>query len=251
MIGDAIRRGDLTKDKIILDASSGNAGISYSMIGAALGYRVEIVVPGNASRERQDRILAHGAQITVTDASEGYDLALRTVQKKYADNQAPYWFGNQDGNESNWQAHYEETGRELIAQVPGEISHFVCGMGTGGSITGIGRKLKETYPRVTIICIRPEEWPGIEGLKPMGHLEHIVPSIFDASLVDRYIDISADQAKAMCQKLARAGIFVGLSSGAYAAASVQVANEAEKTAKIVTLLNDLGDRYFSSLLWSP
>jgi cysteine synthase B len=250
MILTAVRSGALTAEKTILDSSSGNAGIAYSMLGAALGYSVEIVIPNNASRERIERISAHGATITLTDAVEGYDEALRRVQNKYSENPEKYWFGNQYEQEANWTAHYEESATELIVQVPGEISHFVCGVGTGGAITGIGRKLKEKNPHVEILCIRPEEWPGIEGLKPLSEPHHIVPAIFDPTLVDGYLDVSADQAKAMCHTLARAGIFVGQSSGAYVVACLEVAKLVGKSAIIATLLNDFGDRYFSSSLWS-
>ena len=248
MLTDAIATGALTKDQIIIDSSSGNAGIAYSMIGGALGFQVKIVLPGNASQERKQRILAHGAQIFETDPLEGYDEALRGVRRQVDENPGKYFFSNQYGNDNNWKAHYHGTGVELIQQVDQPITHFVCGVGTGGSITGIGRRLKETYPGIQIIGVKPEVWPGIEGLKPLGSPHDIIPAIFDDSLVSSWIEVTAEEAKSWCKKLAEQGLFVGQSSGAYMAACMKLIRSLDQGV-VTTLFSDLGERYFSMGLW--
>ncbi len=249
MLTKAIESGELTKDKIIIDSSSGNAGIAYSMIGNALGYRVEIVIPGNASQERKQRIKAHGTTIIETDPIEGYDEALRHVHKLVDADPDKYFLCDQYANDNNWLSHYHGTAEEIISQMDGEFEHFVGGVGTGGSITGIGRKLKEVYPDIQIHGVRPEVWPGIEGLKPLGSPEDIVPKIFDESVVDEWIYITADEAKHWCNKVAKNGLFVGQSSGSYLAACVKLMEKID-SGKIVTIFNDFGDRYFSAGLWS-
>tara|TARA_B100000945_G_C20426450_1_gene620788 strand:+ start:3584 stop:4495 length:912 start_codon:yes stop_codon:yes gene_type:complete len=249
MLTRAIESGTLTKNKIIIDSSSGNAGIAYSMIGNALGYNVEIVIPGNASLERKQRMKAHGTNIIETDPIEGYDEALRHVHKLVDLEPQKYFLCDQYANNDNWLAHYEGTAEEIIKQTDGKFDYFVCGIGTGGSITGIGRKIKEKLPHVKIFGIRPEVWPGIEGLKPLGSPEDIIPKILDESVVDDWIYITADEAKHWCHVLARNGIFVGQSSGCYAAACSQLINNIN-SGKIVTIFNDFGDRYFSAGLWT-
>ena len=249
MLTEAIESGELTKNKIIIDSSSGNAGIAYSMIGNALNYKVEIVIPGNASLERKQRMKAHGTNIIETDPIEGYDEALRHVHKLVDAEPDKYFLCDQYANENNWLSHYHGTAEEIINQMNGEFEYFVCGIGTGGSITGIGRKLKEVYPNIQIHGIRPEVWPGIEGLKPLGSPEDIVPKILDESVVDEWIYITADEAKHWCQVLAKQGIFVGQSSGCYMAACFKLMNKID-SGRIVTIFNDFGDRYFSAGLWS-
>ena len=248
MIAEAIESGKLTKDKIIIDSSSGNAGIAYSMIGNALGYKVEIVIPGNASLERKQRMKAHGTNIIETDAIEGYDEALRHVHKLVDEDPEKYFLCDQYSNDNNWLSHYHGTAEEIISQMNGEFEYFVGGIGTGGSITGIGRKLKEVYPNIQIHGIRPEVWPGIEGLKPLGSPEDIVPKILDESVVDEWIYVTADEAKHWCQVLAKQGILVGQSSGCYMAACSKLM-EKISSGNIVTIFNDFGDRYFSAGLW--
>ncbi len=248
MLNYAIARGQLKPEQVILDSSSGNAGISYAMIGAALGYQVTIVIPGNASNERKMRMLAHGAQLIETDPLEGYDQALRHARALAIDNPKHYFFCDQYANQQNMLTHYLTTAGELLAQVPNEITHFVAGVGTGGSITGIARRLKEHNPEIKIIGVRPQEWPGIEGLKPLQAKDSIVPDIFDSSLIDQWIDVTSDEAKAMCHTLAKAGYFVGQSSGAYVAASLKLMGSLSMGV-ITTLLCDAGERYFSTRLW--
>lgn len=248
MLTEAVASGELTPDKIILDSSSGNAGIAYAMIGAAMGYRVSIVIPGNASLERKNRLRAHGAELIETNPMKGYDEALRHVRQLYEEHPEKYFFCDQYSNQNNWLAHYHETAEELLEQVAQPITHFVCGVGTGGSMTGIGRRLREVYPAVKIIGIRPEVWPGIEGLKPLGSPENIVPEIFDESLVNEWVYVTADEAKSWCLKAAKKGIFAGQSSGGYLAGAIKYSKNLE-SGVVVTLLCDLGERYFSTELW--
>ncbi len=249
MLTRAIESGELTKDKIIIDSSSGNAGIAYSMIGNALGYQVQIVIPGNASMERKQRMKAHGTTIIETDPIEGYDEALRHVHKLVDADPEKYFLCDQYANDNNWLSHYHGTAEEILSQMEGEFEYFVGGVGTGGSITGIGRKLKEVLPNIKIYGVRPEVWPGIEGLKPLGSPEDIVPKIFDESVVDEWIYVTADEAKHWSNQIAKSGIFVGQSSGSYIAACSKLM-ENVSSGKIVTLFNDFGDRYFSAGLWS-
>jgi len=249
MIAMAMLSGELREGQIILDSSSGNAGIAYSMIGAILGIGVEIVVPGNASRERIERIKAHGATVIHTDPLEGYDEALREAHRRYEDNPDKYFLIDQYSNEENWKAHYYGTAEEIIDQSKDKITHFVSGVGTGGSITGIGRRLKEYYPGIKIVMVNAEPFPGIEGLKPLDEPDSIIPQIFDASLVDEKINVSAEDSKRICAKLASHGFFVGQSSGAYLYACGETAKKIGE-GHIVTLLPDMGERYFSVGLWS-
>ncbi len=248
MLGEAYLSGELTPERTVLDSSSGNAGIAYAMIGGALGVPVELVIPDNASLERKKRILAHGAKITHTDAQDGYDEALRRVRAIYQSNPERYFFADQYSNEFNWRAHYDSTGIEIWEQTGGRVTHFVAGVGTGGTITGVGRRLKELNPSVEVHCIVPDPFPGVEGLKPLGSPDDIVPEIFDQSVVDRMWPCDVDEAWELSQRLARAGLFGGQSSGAYMTGVRRVASEIEKGV-IVTILNDIGERYFSTRLW--
>ncbi len=248
MLAAAQADGELRPGRTILDSSSGNAGIAYAMIGAILGVPVELVVPGNASLERKRRIVAHGAKLTFTDPVEGYDEALRTAHRLAEEHPERYFLCDQYANDANWTAHYETTAAEILAQVPGRITHFVAGVGTGGTITGVGRRLKEHDPRIRVWAVRPEIFPGIEGLKPLGHPGDIVPKILDESVVDQWTDVSSEESKAHAQALAREGIFAGQSSGAYLEGVLRAGREAGEGV-IVTVLSDLGERYISTPLW--
>ncbi len=245
---DALGSGALRPGKVILDSSSGNAGIAYAMLGAVLGYPVELVVPENASQERLKRIVAHGATLITTDALKGYDEALREVHRLAERHPERYFFADQYSNPSNWQAHYHGTAVEILEQTGGELTHFVGGIGTGGAITGIGKRLKEHDPDIQVVAIIPEEFPGVEGLKPLGSPDAIVPAILDERVIDTRIDVAVEDAYEMCWRLARAGFFVGQSSGAYMQGVYEVARTA-RTGRIVTLFNDLGERYASTHLW--
>ena len=248
MLTQAILDGDLTKDKVILDSSSGNAGIAYAMIGAVLGYEVELVIPENASQERKKRMQAHNANMVFTDAVHGYDEALREVHRRYHALPEKYFMADQYKNENNWRAHFETTAAEILQQTEGKITHFVAGVGTGGTITGVGRRLKEFNPDIQICSIVPDDFPGIEGLKPLGQPEDIVPEIYDDSIVDVKLPVTIDDAYDMCTELARKGWFVGQSSGAYMKGVYDIAREIQK-GLIVTIFCDLGERYFSTRLW--
>ena len=247
MLLNALKRGELNDDKVILDSSSGNAGIAYAIYGQALGRQVELVIPGNASKERLMRIRAHGAKVILTDPLEGYDEALREVQRRFKASPEKYYFADQYGNEDNWMAHYETTAEEIETQSP-ELTHFVGGIGTGGSVTGISRRLKEHSRDITVVVVKPERFPGIEGLKPLGEAGDVVPDILDESSIDETMEISSEAARTMCHRLARGGFFVGQSSGAYMAAVEQILRR-DAAANIVTLLNDTGERYISTSLW--
>ena len=248
MLTEAIRSGELTPDKIILDSTSGNAGIAYAMIGTVLGHRVELVMPSNASEERKKRIQAHGAKIIYTDAIHGYDEALREVHHRYEAATEKYYMADQYKNANNWRAHYDTTAVEIWKQTGGKLTHFVAGVGTGGTITGAGRRLKEYNPAIQICSITPDEFPGIEGLKPLGKPGDIVPEILDESVIDWKIPVTIDQAYEICSRLAKGGWFVGQSSGAYLQGAYEVAKQIQKGV-IVTVFNDLGERYFSTRLW--
>ena len=246
MLVKAIIDGALTPDKTILDATSGNAGIAYAMIGAILGYSVELVMPENASDERKKRLVAHGANLVFTDAQKGYDEALYEVKRRFQRNPDKYFYCDQYSNVNNPLAHYETTAVELLDQAP-FITHFVAGVGTGGTISGIGRRLKETNPDIEVICIDFEEWPGVEGLKPLGE-GHIIPETFDSSVVDQMLHIDTLKAYEVSSSMAGKGIFAGQSSGAYLLGAIEVAR-LSKSGNIVTIFNDIGERYFSTSMW--
>ena len=246
MLVEAVLSGELTKDKTILDATSGNAGIAYAMIGAVLGYRVELVMPSNASEERQKRVRAHGANIIFTDSMLGYDETLREVRRRYEQDPDRYFWCDQYGNQNNPLAHYETTAEEILRQAP-DVTHFVAGVGTGGTVTGVGRRLKETNPGIQVVSINFDEWPGVEGLKPLGE-GHIVPDTFDESVVDRTVRIDVDAGYEMSKRLSAKGLFVGQSSGVYLVGAYEVARELDRGV-VVTIFNDLGERYFSTGMW--
>ena len=246
MLAEAIINGTLTPGKTILDATSGNAGIAYAMIGAILGYPVELVMPENASEERKKRLIAHGANLVFTDAQKGYDEALYEVKRRFQKNPDKYFYCDQYSNLNNPLAHYETTAVELLDQAP-FITHFVAGVGTGGTISGIGRRLKETNPDIEIICIDFEEWPGVEGLKPLSD-GHIIPETFDKSVVDQMLTIDTLKAYKVSNAMAEKGMFAGQSSGAYLLGAIEIARSL-KSGNIVTIFNDIGERYFSTSMW--
>ncbi len=246
MLTEAILAGDLTPDKTILDATSGNAGIAYAMIGAVLGYRVALVMPENASEERKRRLIAHGAEIIFTDPMLGYDETLYEVKRRFENAPDKYFWCDQYSNMNNPQAHYDTTGAEILEQAP-DITHFVAGVGTGGTISGVGRRLKEHDPNIRIVGINPPEWPGVEGLKPLGE-GHIIPNTFDQSVVDEMLPIDVDEAKSVTMALAAKGLFAGQSSGAYMLGAIHTAKMAGDGC-VVTVFNDIGERYFSTGMW--
>ncbi len=236
----------------LLDSSSGNAGIAYAMFGAVYGVGVTLVIPGNASTERLARIRAHGAEVILTDPIEGYDFAVREAERLAAEDPDLYWYANQYANADNWEAHYETTGVEIVAQVTAATTTapaaFVGGVGTGGTITGVARRLREVRPEVHVACIVPERFPGIEGLKPLGAPDDMRPPIFDESLVDEFLAVSSEQALEATRLLARHGVFAGPSSGGYLHAALQLAGRGTYES-IVTMVNDTGERYASTGMW--
>jgi len=248
MLMEAVLAADLVPGRTILDSSSGNAGIAYAMMGAMMGYPVTLVVPGNASAERKKRIQAHGAELVQTDPLEGYDAALREAHRLRDSEPQRYFMPDQYANEHNWRSHYEGTAAEILEQTGGQLTHFVAGIGTGGTLTGVGRRLKEHDPKIRVVCVVPESFPGIEGLKPLERPEDIVPKILDTSVIDERIRVSVEQASDTCHSLARSGIFAGQSSGAFLSAAGVIARR-DPGSRVVTVFSDLGERYFSTGLW--
>lgn len=248
MIAEAERRGELTADKTIIDSTSGNTGVAYALIGAARGYRVTLVMPANVSAERKAIVRAYGAEMIESDPLEGSDGALRLVRQIVAAAPDRYYYPNQYNNDANWRAHYDTTGAEILAQTEGRVTHFVAGLGTTGTFTGVGRRLKDFDPSIQLIAVGPaDELEVIEGLK---HLETaIVPGIYDPSLSDRQLPVTASDALTMTQRLAREeGLFVGFSAGAATHAALNVARELDR-GLVVTLLPDGGVKYLSLGLW--
>ncbi|MCS7173635.1 MAG: cysteine synthase [Armatimonadetes bacterium] len=248
MIEEAERAGLLTPEKIILDSTSGNAGIAYAMIGAVKGYRVKLVMPANASEERKRRIRAYGAEIVFSDPLEGSDGAILLAREIYARDPDRYYKPDQYNNPANWRAHYDTTGPEIIAQTEGRITHFVGTLGTTGTVTGVGRRLREFSLDVEIIAVEPDSpLHAIEGLK---HIESSIrPGIYDPTVHHRKIGVSTEAAYEMARRLAREeALFVGPSTGAAMAAALRVARELEE-AVMVVLAPDGGDRYLTTPLW--
>jgi cysteine synthase B len=248
MIEEGERTKVLTRDKAILDSSSGNTGIAYALIGAVKGYRVELAVPRNVSQERKRLLQAYGAHVIYTDPLTGSDGAIREAHRRYEDNPEKYFMPDQYNNPANWWAHYDTTGPEIIEQTKGHITHFVAGVGTSGTLMGTGRRLREFNPRIQIAAVLPDEdLHGIEGLK---HMETaIVPGIWNAQFPDLKVAVRTEDAYSMARRLAlEEGILVGQSAGAAVYAALQLARQISEGV-IVTILPDAGDRYFSTGLW--
>jgi len=248
MIEEGERTKVLTRDKVILDSSSGNTGIAYALIGAVKGYRVELAVPRNVSQERKRILQAYGAHVIYTDPLAGSDGAIREAHRRYEDNPEKYFMPDQYNNPANWWAHYDTTGPEIIEQTKGQITHFVAGVGTSGTLMGTGRRLREFNPRIQIAAVLPaEDLHGIEGLK---HMETaIVPGIWNEQFPDLRLAVRTEDAYTMARRLAlEEGILVGQSGGAAVYAALQLARQITEGV-IVTILPDAGDRYFSTGLW--
>ena len=248
MITEAERRGLLTPDRVILDATSGNTGVAYAMIGAAKGYRVHLVMPRNVSTERRVLVHAFGAEVTFSDPMEGSDGAIRLCREVLAADPGRYYMPDQYNNPENWRAHYHGTAVEIWEQTGGAVTHFVAALGTAGTFVGTGRRLRELNPRIHLYSIQPESpWHGLEGLK---HMESaIVPGIYDPNLADRDLGAPTEEAYELARGLARTeGILVGHSSGANLWGVREVAREIGHGV-IVTVLCDGGDRYLSSGLY--
>ncbi len=249
----ALRAGVFAGGRRLLDSSSGNAGVAYAMLGARLGVGVTLVVPGNASRERLERIRAHGAELVLTDPIEGYDFAVHTARRKAREEPERYFHCDQYGNDENWRAHFHGTGVELLAEIVARAGRppdaFVAGVGTGGTITGVGRRLLEANPRALVAAVIPETFPGIEGLKPLGHPGDFVPPILAEGIIGERIPVTAERAAELCRELAARGFFVGPSSGAYLHGALELAREHPGWI-VATVFSDTGERYGSTGLWA-
>lgn len=244
MIEQAELSGDLTPEKAIIDATSGNTGIGYALVGAAKGYRVILIMPENVTAERKQIARSYGAELVFSSPLEGADGAIRLVQEMTAAHPDRYFYPNQYDNPDNWQAHYFGTGPEIWKQTKGRITHFVTGIGTSGTFMGVSRRLKELNPAIQVITVEPaDEMQSIEGLKHMKTA--IVPKIYDAGLKDGEVLVEAENAWDMARRLVRAeGLFVGFSAGAAVHAALQVAARLEEGV-VVTVLPDGGAKYVS------
>jgi cysteine synthase B len=232
----------------IIDATSGNTGIGYAMIAAARGYRVRLCIPASATVERRRILAAYGAELVLTDPSEGSDGAIREARRLHALERGRSFYPDQYNNDANWRAHYETTGPEIWAQTGGRVTHFVAGLGTSGTFTGVGRRLRELNPRVWLVSVQPDSpLHGMEGLKHMP--TSIVPGIYDPSLADEALTVSTEEAYAIVRRVAATeGLLIGVSGGAALAGAVRVAS-ALRAGVVVTVLPDGGERYLSESFW--
>jgi cysteine synthase B len=247
MMAEGERSGALTRDRILLDATSGNTGIAYAMIGAARGYRVRLCVPENVTPERKRILKAFGAEIVFTDPMDGSDGAILRARKMFAENPDLYFYPDQYNNAGNWRAHYDTTAPEILEQTGGRITHFVAGLGTSGTFVGAGRRLREFNSSIALISVQPDSpLHGLEGLKHMATA--IVPGIYDAGLADEDIGVSTEEAFDLTRQLAQQGLFVGISSGANLAGALRVARRAAD-AVIVVVFCDGGEKYLSERFW--
>jgi S-sulfo-L-cysteine synthase (O-acetyl-L-serine-dependent) len=243
------RSGKLTRDKTILDATSGNTGIAYAMIGAARGYRVTLALPKNASPARKRILKLHGAEIIETDrlgGTDGAQMVARELIEKYPDK---YFYPDQYNNPANWQAHYSTTAPEIWWQTHGRVTHFIAGLGTTGTFVGTTKRLKEFNPFLQAVSMQPDS--PLHGLEGMKHLETaIVPGIYDPGIADDSTTVATEEAQAMTRRLAREeGLFVGVSSGANVHAAVRLAESLESDAVIVTIFCDGGSKYLEDPFW--
>lgn len=248
MIRTGIDEGRLRPGQTVIDATSGNTGIAYAMLGAAQGRPVKLFLPRNASPERKRILTAYGAELVLTDPTLQTDGAIQACRAEYRSNPDKYFYPDQYGNPANWQAHYKTTGPEIWRQTRGAITHFVTGLGTSGTLMGTGRYLRERNPDVKIISMQPSTgFHGLEGLKHMATA--IQPEIYDPALADEDVAVDTEDAYDMVRRMAREeGLMVGISSGANVLAAVRVARTLEEGV-IVTVLCDGADKYLSERFW--
>ena len=247
MIAEGERSGALTRDKVILDATSGNTGIAYAMIGAARGYRVRLCVPANVTPERKRILRAFGADVVYTNPMEGSDGAIIRVKAMNAADPDRYFYPDQYNNPGNWLSHYDTTAPEIIDQTDGRLTHFVAGLGTSGTFVGVSRRLREFNSSIRLISVQPDSpLHGLEGLKHMATA--IVPGIYDPGLADEDIGVSTEEAFDYTRRLAQEGLFVGISSGANLAGALRVARQTSD-AVIVVVFCDGGEKYLSERFW--
>lgn len=249
MIRAAELSAQMTPDKTILDATSGNTGIAYAMIGARRGYRVKLLMPANASVERKTLLKAYGAELVLTDPSQGSDGAFFETQKLHQQNPGLYFYPDQYSNPHNPQAHYETTAAEILEQTKGMITHFIAGTGTSGTLMGTGRRLREFNPSIKIIAMQPDSpFHGLEGLKHMETSPH-VPKLYDPKFADQVIGISTEAAQDMARRMTREeGLYVGVSAGAAICAALKLAPTMGR-GTIVAICPDGGERYHSDKFW--
>lgn len=249
IVREALRTGALAPGKTLLDATSGNTGIAYAMLGAALGFPVRLMLPADASPERVQILRAYGAQLTLTDPAIGTDGARRLARELAIAEPDRYFYADQYNNPANPLAHYTTTGPEIWQQTEGLVTHFVAGLGTSGTMMGTGRYLRERKPVVQLVGVQPERrQDGIDGLKHLATAD--VPGVYDAGLVDRVVEVRAEEAQAMARQLARQeGLFVGISAGAAVVAALRVARELA-SGVVVALLPDGGFKYASAPFWA-
>jgi len=254
IVADAGRRGQLYPGRILLDATSGNTGIAYAMLGAAEGFPVTLCMPENVSRERKQILQGYGANIIYTDPADGSDGAIRMARQLAAEHLDTYFYADQYSNDANWKAHYFMTANEIWQQTQGRVTHFVAMLGTSGTFVGTTRRLKELNPAIKCISLQPDSsFHGIEGAKHMASA--IVPKIYDPTLADQNLEIATEDAYDMARRLSRsAGLLVGISAAAAVVGCLKIARELplhrEQEAVIVTILCDSGDKYLSERFWS-
>jgi len=248
MILEGEANGLLTPNRTILDATSGNTGIAYAMVGAARGHKVTLCLPENASPERKLILRALGAELRLTSPLEGTDGAIREARRLYASDPDRYFYPDQYNNDANWKAHYDTTAPELIEQTSGKLTHFVAGLGTSGTFVGTGRRLRKFNPAIKLISFQPDAaFHGLEGLKHMASA--IVPGIYDPTLADEDLRIDTERAYRMVRRLAREeGLLAGISSGAAVAAMLDVAKSLDRGI-IVTVFPDGAEKYLNEPFW--
>ncbi len=246
----AIADGMLTPGKRLLDSTSGNMGIAYATLGASMGIPITLTMPANASPERMAILHVLGAEVVLTDPLEGSDGSRVVAKQMAAERPELYFYANQYDNPANWQAHYKSTGPEIVAQTDGRLTHFIAGLGTSGTLTGVGRYLREHHAAVKLLAFQPDaSFHGLEGLKHMPSA--ILPGIYDPAMAEETLEIGTEDSRSMVRRLAREeGLFVGISSGAAALAALQVAAQL-KSGVVVTVFPDAGYKYLSDAeLWN-
>lgn len=249
MIADGEASGRLRPGLTIVDATSGNTGIAYAMVGAAKGYKVKLCLPDNASPERKQILRAFGVELVLTDPLEGTDGAIREVRRMVEADPDRYFYPDQYSNDSNWRAHFETTGPEIIEQTQGRVTHFVAGLGTSGTFMGTGRALRKHNPSIRLISFQPDSpFHGLEGLKHMATA--MVPKIYDSTLADEDLGVSSEEAYTLVRRLAREeGLLVGISSGAALAAALMVGRRLTEGV-VVTVFPDGAEKYLSESFWT-
>lgn len=248
MVRSAIDSGELTAEKTILDATSGNTGIAYAMIGTLLGYKVKLCIPGNVTASRIRILRVYGAELVLTDPLRGSDGAIEAVRKLYAENPEEYYYPDQYSNENNWKAHFQTTGPEIIEQTRSRVSHFVATLGTSGTFMGVGRYLKSINPQIQLYEVQPDSpFHGLEGLKHMDTA--IVPRIYDPHFADRKMTCRTEDAYHMVKAMAlQEGMLIGVSGGAAVQCALKVARE-HPEGTVVTIIPDNGDKYLEERFW--